>query len=163
MNIKIIAIAFVFLMGLQMLIVAILTHLNRDFLNKYKATNYSKAMSNLAIEKPKTVFIIRCCYAACLIEVAILGLLKLSGRWNRQTSLVFPEVVTCISASIDSIISFWTVSKTVTIFGGTKEAFHSQLWIVCYLLFHTGQLANLLGKHGPAATPINLKSFNLGG
>ena len=80
MNIKVVAVVFVLLMGIQMLIVAVLTHLNRDFLNKYKATNYSKAMADLSQDKPKTVFAIRCCYAVCLVELAILALMKFSNQ-----------------------------------------------------------------------------------
>ena len=76
MGIKIIALVVVFLVGIQMMTVAILTRRNRDFLDKYKATSYAKAMADLAQVKPKTVFVIRCCYAACLTEVAVLAVMK---------------------------------------------------------------------------------------
>ena len=79
MSIKEVAVIVVFLIGIQMLVVAILTRLNGEFLNKYKATNYSKAMADLAKDKPKTVFAIRCCYAASLVELVILVLMKFSN------------------------------------------------------------------------------------
>jgi hypothetical protein len=76
MGIKEMSLVVVFLIGIQMLVVAIITNKNKQVFNSLTATSYAKAVSNLAKTKPIAANMIRFCYLACLIELLILVFIK---------------------------------------------------------------------------------------
>ena len=78
MSIKEISVWVGLLIGVQMLIVAILTRQNKKILDSYKATSYAQAISELAKTKPGSVAVIRFCYIACMVELVVLVFIKFS-------------------------------------------------------------------------------------
>lgn len=76
MNIKVLALYGTALMIVQFIIIAILTSKNKQFLDKYTGTSYAKALADLSKHRPKTVFAIRACYAACLLELVLILIYK---------------------------------------------------------------------------------------
>lgn len=64
------------LMAFQVVIVILKTRKHRVFLDQFKAAAYGQAISQLAKAQPRDAFIIRACYALCLVEIAGLAAAK---------------------------------------------------------------------------------------
>ncbi len=71
MNIKDLALYIIVLMGIQMLLVAIITRMNKEFFDDENALKYFIALRRFWAAKPTSAAIIMFCYAACFIELFI--------------------------------------------------------------------------------------------
>jgi len=78
MSIKEISVWVGLLIGIQMLIAAVVTRINKDVFDSHKATSYAKAVSELAKIKPGSAAVIRFCYIGCLVELVVLVFIKFS-------------------------------------------------------------------------------------
>lgn len=78
MSLKEIALVICVLMFIQMLVIIWITKKNADIFDSRKALKYPEAISDLAKTKPKSALAIRLCYAACVIEVLVMLLIKYS-------------------------------------------------------------------------------------
>jgi predicted negative regulator of RcsB-dependent stress response len=76
MNIKIVVLIVVALVAVQMLIVWIITSKNQEFFKDKEALGYADAVSELSAAKPLAGLILKLCYAACVIEVIFVFIVK---------------------------------------------------------------------------------------
>jgi hypothetical protein len=65
-----------FLIAIQMCIVMAITRLNKEFFDDKKAIYYLSAVVDLIKNKPLAGWVLILCYAACVVEIVVLLLIK---------------------------------------------------------------------------------------
>jgi hypothetical protein len=72
MNFKTVVLVVILAMGLQALVIAVLTKANRRYFDRQRSYAYATAVSELERSKPAAARAIRLCYAGFVVEVIVL-------------------------------------------------------------------------------------------
>ena len=75
MNIRTLSLIVVALIALQMLIVWVITAANKDLFHR-PAVGYPKAVQDLSARNPFAGFVLKGCYLASIVEVALVAFVK---------------------------------------------------------------------------------------
>lgn len=72
MTLKTLTLIFVVLLVMQFLVICIVTVMNRQYLDRWSATEYSRAIAFLVKDRPVAGWTIRLCYLASVVELLVL-------------------------------------------------------------------------------------------
>ncbi len=72
MTLRTLTLIIVALMVMQVLVICIATVMNKQYLDRWPAREYSRAIASLAKDKPVAGWTIRLCYLACVMELLTL-------------------------------------------------------------------------------------------